>query len=38
LHIQQVPGDHFTHLREYAASSAARLDACLEAASDRLGL
>jgi thioesterase domain-containing protein len=36
LHIQQVPGDHFTHLREYAAITAARLDACLDAASDRL--
>jgi amino acid adenylation domain-containing protein len=32
LDIQHVPGDHFTHLREHAAVTAARLDACLKAA------
>lgn len=36
LDIQYVPGDHFTHLRAEAAATAALLDACLEAASDRL--
>jgi amino acid adenylation domain-containing protein len=34
--IQYVPGNHFTHLRAMAASTAARLDACLEAAGHRL--
>lgn len=32
LDIQRVQGDHFTHLREHAHATAARLDACLEAA------
>jgi acetoacetyl-CoA synthetase len=32
LDIQYVPGDHFTHLRRHAANTAARLNACLEAA------
>jgi thioesterase domain-containing protein len=32
LDIHNVPGDHFTHLRDYAAVTAARLEACLEAA------
>ena len=36
LDIHEVPGDHFTHLRAYAAVTAARLDACLEAARHRL--
>jgi aspartate racemase len=36
LDIHYVPGDHFTHLRDYVALTAERLDACLEAASDRL--
>ena len=34
LDIQHVPGDHFTHLRKHAADTAARLNACLEAASN----
>jgi len=32
LDIQHVPGDHITHLREHAATTAARLEACLKAA------
>jgi amino acid adenylation domain-containing protein len=34
LDIQYVPGDHYTHLRKYAAVTAARLNACLKAAGD----
>jgi hypothetical protein len=36
LDIHQVPGDHFTHLRDHAAVTAERLDACLQAARHRL--
>jgi nonribosomal peptide synthetase DhbF len=36
LDIRYVPGDHFTHLREYASDLATCLDACLESASDGL--
>jgi thioesterase domain-containing protein len=32
LETQEVPGDHFTHLREYAKQTAEALDACLAAA------
>jgi aspartate racemase len=32
LEIHYVPGNHFTHLREHAQVTAARIDACLEAA------
>jgi acyl carrier protein len=32
LDVRYVPGDHFTHIRKYAAVTAARLNACLEAA------
>jgi amino acid adenylation domain-containing protein len=32
LDVQYVPGNHFTHLRKYAAITAARLNACLESA------
>ena len=35
LNIQYVPGDHYTHLREYAAVTAARLNECLERAVQR---
>jgi thioesterase domain-containing protein len=36
LDIHEVPGDHFTHLRDHAALTAAHLNACLEAAVNRL--
>ena len=36
LDVHYVPGDHFTHLREHAADTAACLDACLETAYGRL--
>jgi amino acid adenylation domain-containing protein len=32
LDVRYVPGNHFTHLRKYAAVTAAQLNACLEAA------
>jgi thioesterase domain-containing protein len=38
LDVQYVPGDHFTHLRQHVAATAACLDACLDAAHSRLPL
>jgi hypothetical protein len=36
LDIRYVPGDHFTHLREYASDLATCIDGCLEAADNGL--
>src|SRR5262249_19783571 len=35
LDIHSLPGDHFTHLREHAQATAARIDACLQKAQVR---
>lgn len=36
LDIESIPGDHFSHLRQHAAVTAARIDASLESARVRL--
>jgi surfactin synthase thioesterase subunit len=34
LEVHYLPGDHYTHLREHAATTAATLDDCLRRARD----